>query len=148
MHDGSLALQVWVVAKLKAASGLTAIVGARILGARPAQTADLPFVLIENSDAQPFGRGEAQGCSVTMQVHCWTRAGGKPDAPARARKIANEIAKALSNQRPTISGWKVAHVFVERTRQMLERDNSTAHGIVEIRADMWPAPPDPEPEEP
>ena len=139
MIDGSLALQKSIIATLRA-SAASSLVDGRIYAARPDQDQGLPFMMVENSDAVPFARGEDRGCSVTQQIDCWAgERDSARDQMARVREIVSAITGALGNTRPVIAGWQVAHLWIESASARIEAKNS-ARGIVVVRADMWPTP--------
>lgn len=140
MIAGSLAVRSAVIALLRGAAPVTAIVGQRIYASAPDKRPE-PLVTLGPSQELGFGRAEDGGTSVWLQVDCWAQARKEAsDQIAVCGALLGAVSGALNLSKPTISGWRLfGQIIVKRTQLISEPDGVSAHGFVTIRADLAPA---------
>lgn len=128
MHDPSHALQKALVARLKSAVPLVA---SRVFDHAP-QSVTFPYIGIGDTQAIEDGAECIDGADVTITIHIWSREVGAVEA----RKIADQVAAALTDWEPDLSadGFAFASGMVRSSRVMADPDGLTTHGILTFEA--------------
>jgi len=129
MSEVSLMLQAAVVAELKAASALTAIVGERIYDAVPA-SAVFPYVTFRVDGVLDDGVDCVEASEIFFSIHVWSRAVGWPEAS----RIAGEIRDALDLNELDVTGYNLVNLHFRDFRRLDDPDGKTNHGVVSFRA--------------
>ena len=128
----SAAIQKLIVARLRAAAPVAALVGGRIYDHRPAASG-FPSVTIGPSDAV---REEAECLRLrteTVQVDCWTRTG---DATRAARELADAVTDALHHADGELETGALVQMRVPSIRAFRDRDGVTGHGVVTVEVEV------------
>ena len=99
MSDPSLELQSAIVTKLKADSGVMAIVGARVYDEVPAG-ATFPYISLGDSQVLPDKAECIDGTEVYFTVDGWTRDKTFP----MVKQLSKAIVAALDDQPLTVTG--------------------------------------------
>lgn len=102
MADGpDLALQKTLVATLRGAAGVTALVGARVYD-RPPQDVQFPYVQIGQIELAPLRMDGGTDHDLTFAVEAYSRpAGGRVEAA----RVAQAVRVALDSVTLTIAGF-------------------------------------------
>jgi Protein of unknown function (DUF3168) len=134
--SAGLALQKMMVARLKADSGVSALVGARIYDAVPQGVA---FPFIEISSLQEIDDGSAglvQSVEVFVDLNIWTRPEGGPSS-VQAQAVAEAVKQSLHipSALPDLAdGWALSLIERRSTRLLGDPDGATARAVVTLRA--------------
>ena len=116
-----------VVAGLKAAPAVTAIVAQRI-HASPPRMPTYPCVVVTRAEGRPAGENDAIEHLLTLT--CASRFGG----PEEARALVAAVRAALHDARPTLSGRRLVNLRVPYADVFAGADRETTLGIVRVRA--------------
>lgn len=137
MSDVSLALQAAIIAALKNASAITAIVGARVYDNVPIG-ASFPYVTYGEDqvieDDADAGECQIEGMEVFTSVHAWSRALGRVEV----KRLGGAIREAIHNTALSVTGFRVHLIEHESTRYLRDPDGITSHGVVLFRALLDP----------
>lgn len=129
MADGpALALQKGLIAKLKADTTLTALVGARIYD-EPPEPPTFPYVRLGTFVAEPFRTDDRQAWTVTFGVDCHSR----PNAGrVEATRIVDAVIGALEQSQAVlvVSGFRVAWIDLVTSQVARDADGQTYSGVV------------------
>lgn len=129
-----LLLQGAIVTRLKADSGVGALVGDKIYD-RPPSSPAFPYVTIR----VPQVIDEENTCSldetVVVELHAWSRAPGFVEC----RRICGAIKTALRTSLITVSGFDASVQHQESTRYLDDPDGLTSHGIVTFQFETTPS---------
>lgn len=107
MADRALQVHKAIVARLRAASAVTAIVSTRIYDTAP-DAASYPFCSVVHAGVAPFDGHNLRGSDLLIQVHCWSRKPGAVQAlQMRAAVIAalNDANLALDAGAAVLCRW-------------------------------------------
>lgn len=148
MIDASLLLKDAIIAALQGHAPLTAINGGRVYETPPPPPEpgeprdDVPFTSLGEPDATPWGNDGYRGSEVSLQIDNWAEA--TETAPDHMR-VAHQMNIATLNAMWTITlsldspaDWVLHKVWIDGTRVERDPDGVTAHGIVNIRANITP----------
>ncbi len=124
----SVAFQDLVLTKLKAASAVTAIVGARIVDGND-DSLDYPNITFGPSDSTPDDVDCIRGREETLQLDCWTREGGKKWP---CRKLVDAVKAALHDADGVLSTGALVLMRVDLVRVFDDPDGITTHGVVQV----------------
>lgn len=129
--SASLELQKAIVARLKANSGVTAIVSQRIFDRVP-EDAAFPFVQIGYFQEVDDHNECHDAFEVFMEIQCWSRAVGQVEA----KQLAEAVRKALHRYSPTLGDdfAIVDRVEFEGSRSIGDGDGLTTRIIVTFKA--------------
>lgn len=128
MSDPSYALQVALVAALKAAGALPDVVGGRVYDAVPAGAA-FPYVTLGQCQVLPDKAGCIDGVEVSLQVDAWSRAVGFGEV----KTIGAAIVAALDDQALAVDGFNVTVFELESAQYLRDPDGLTRHGAITFR---------------
>ena len=128
MADRTLELQKAVVAALKASAGVSALAGGRVYDRVP-EGAGFPHVSIGDVFANDFGAQGLEGTDAIMRIDVWSRAVGKVEL----RRLMAAIVAALHEIDLTPDAGTFVLGRWAGSRDMLDPDGITTHGIVEFR---------------
>lgn len=125
----TLELQRTIVAELKAAPALAALVADRVYD-RPPQGVAFPYVSIGpfqqiSDDADCLAAFE-----VFVDVHCWSRAYGSVEC----KQMTSAVVGALHEADLTLNGATLVEMRHRSTQEITDRDGETTHGISTFRA--------------
>lgn len=137
MASPSLELQGTIVARLKADSSVTALVGARVYETVPPEEerhartgAAFPYVSMGPADELSDDAECINGFEIALQVDVWSRAVGSPEA----KTIADAIRTSLRDYDfPLVSNALVLFQH-QQTRFLRDPDGLTTHGIIIFEA--------------
>lgn len=90
MSSPSLDLQAAIVSRLKADAAVTALIAGRVYDAVP-QNAEFPYVSLGPVDELSDDADCVDGFDISLQVDCWSRAVGAPEA----KNLSNAVRLAL-----------------------------------------------------
>lgn len=128
MSDPSLDLQVALVAALRAAPPVTAIVGARTYDVPPAGAA-FPYITIGDAQVLDDGSEHIDGTESFLDVHLWSREPGRRQIKtlsAAVRATLHEAELALADH------WLVS-LLVTEIEHLSDPDGKTWHSVVTLR---------------
>jgi hypothetical protein len=131
MSDPSLEIQAAMVAALKAAGALPAVVGARVYDAVPTSPAPtFPYVTLGDCQVLPDKAGCIDGAEVSLQIDVWSRATGYGEAKA----IGKAILAKLDDQPLTVTGHDVVVFEHASTNYLRDPDGLTRHVAITFRS--------------
>lgn len=139
MSDGpDLELQGAIVAKLKADTGLQALLGnpMRLYQDVPAPAALVfPYVTIGEGQNVPDQVQCIDGSEIFVDVHVWSRSPGF----AECKRIAAIIESALNDAILLLTDNRCIEIERDGARYLRDQDLETKHGVVTFRALTEPA---------
>lgn len=118
-----------LVATLKAAPAVTAIVGQRIHAMAP-RLPTYPCVVVSRSEGRPVGGVDGESIEHLLTLTCASRFGG----PEEARALVAAVRAALHDARPTLTGRRLVNLRVPYADVFAGADRETTLGIVRVRA--------------
>ncbi len=132
MRSSGPAVHDALIAYLRAAPAVAALVGARVYDRVPASVT-FPYVALGLSRTDRFRVQGADGCSLFCEVAGWTRAtsGGKHDAETLRAALEN----ALDDAALTVSGHKFQGCWVEGGTVDRMGDGLTVRVSINLRID-------------
>ena len=129
-----LLLQGAIVTRLKADSGVGALVSDRIYD-RPPNGPTFPYVTVEVTQVID----DENTCAVVKRpvfyFHCWSRKPGRVEV----QRIAGAVETAIRSSALTATGHQVSLQYQESTRYMTEDDGLTTHAIVTFEFETTPS---------
>lgn len=128
MSDPSYALQVALVAALKAAGALPDVVGGRVYDSVPPDAA-FPYVTLGDGQVLPDKAECVDGVEVSMQVDAWSRQVGYGEV----KTIGAAIVAALDDKPLAVAGFNVTVFELESARYLRDPDGKTRHGVITFR---------------
>lgn len=132
MSDPALALQGALVAALKAAAPVTALIGQRVYDHVPPNS-QFPYVTV-GDDQTLADHAECLEGSVEIHtnLHVWSR----PAIPGKveAKQIAGALVTLLNMAALTLSGYVLVLIEHETSHHLDDPDGITAHSVVTFRA--------------
>jgi len=128
MTSPTLELQGAIVTALKAAAGVTALVGVRVYDMVPADS-DFPYVSLGPTDEVSDDTDCTDGFEITLQIDCWSRKPGFPEV----RQIADAVRQAL---KPELTLTDNALFYLQHitTRTFRDPDGLTSHAALTFEA--------------
>jgi hypothetical protein len=133
MSDPSYEVQAAMVAALKAAGALPAVVGARVYDAAPAG-AVFPYITLGDCQVLPDKADCIDGAELFLQVDVWSRAVGYGEA----KTIAKAIMVKLDDQPLTVAGHDVIVFEHQATTYLRDPDGLTRHVALTFRSLVQP----------
>lgn len=136
MEEPTLAFQRAVIATLRAAPGVAALVSTRIYDRVPPD-AVMPYIRIGDdrvvSDAADcFGRA----VELATTIHVYSAATGKVEA----KRVCGAIVDSLTDTTLSLApDWSMDDLMHSRSIYFDEPDGLTTHGVVDFRAYLEPA---------
>lgn len=128
--DASLPLQKAIVAALKGAGAVSAIVAARVYDTPPTVPTK-PYLSMGPFDVLTDEADEYEGSETTLQVDAWSGGPGSVEVKQLGRAIRATLHQAVltldENQR-------LVALTVEQIRYLREPDGLTQHAAVTVRA--------------
>lgn len=118
-----------LVATLKAAPAVTAVVGQRIHAMAP-RLPTYPCVVVSRSEGRPVGGVDGEGIEHLLTLTCASRFGG----PEEARALVAAVRAALHDAKPTLAGRRLVNLRVPYADVFAGADRETTLGIVRVRA--------------
>jgi hypothetical protein len=118
-----------LVATLKAAPAVTAVVGQRIHAMAP-RMPTYPCVVVSRSEGRPVGGVDGEGIEHLLTLTCASRFGG----PEEARALVAAVRAALHDAKPTLAGRRLVNLRVPYADVFAGADRETTLGIVRVRA--------------
>lgn len=125
----SLELQDAIVRRLKADSGVIALVGNRVFDVAPA-SASYPYVAMSAVDDLQADAECVEAVEVTFLIDCWSRSPGTVECA----KIVEAVRAALHRYPLGLTTNALVEIYCRQTRRFMDPDNKTAHGVVEMAA--------------
>lgn len=125
----SLELQKAVVARLKADTGVTTLVGQRIYDAVPTN-ATFPYISLGPDQTLPSRADCYNGSEVTIQVDAWSRSVGFPEV----KRIAEAVRASLVDAPLSLTGHRLVDIALEEARVLRDVDVLTSHAALSFRA--------------
>jgi len=128
MTSPTLELQGAIVTALKAAAGVTALVGVRVYDMVPAAS-EFPYISLGPTDEVSDDTDCTDGFEITLQIDCWSRKPGFPEA----RQLADAVRQAL---KPELTLADNALVYLQHitTRTFRDPDGLTSHAALTFEA--------------
>lgn len=123
-NDAQSAVQTAVYGALVANAGVTALIGSRVYDHVPADAA-FPYVVIGETEAEPFDDKTKSGMVQAFGVHTWSRARGAKEA----KDVMAAVSAALHRAGLTVTGHELAWIRFTESELMLEDDGLTRHGV-------------------
>lgn len=131
--DSQWAVQQAIVAKLKGAAALTAIVGQRIYDDVPQGTA-YPYIVVDDMTSVPFDTQGGVGAQVGVNIYCWSQYRGRKEV----RQMMDAIYAALNRQALTISGHAHIDTLFMTSSTFRQGDGRTYSGMTSFRVTTEP----------
>lgn len=129
--SASAALQIAVIAALKADSAVAGYLGQRIYDNSPVAEV-FPYVTLGPSQELDDSAECIDGSEVFQQIDIWTQEGG---SQLTAKRICGAVRKALHGADLALAEpYALLLVEVESTSVVGDPDEKIAHGIVNVRA--------------
>lgn len=125
MASPSFELQVAIVTRLKAAAAVTAFVGARVYDSVP-ENPTFPYITVGEGDETSDDADCVDGFEISLDIDVWSRAQGFPEA----KKISDEIRKALKSPELTIPTNALVDFRHRQTRFLRDPDGLTSHAVM------------------
>ena len=125
----SLELQKALVARLKADTGVTALVGTRVYDLPPPEPS-YPYISLGPDQTVPDRADCYDGKEVTLQVDAWSRSIGFPEV----KRIAEAICAALDDAPLSLTGQRLVDLYEADVRTMRDPDGATSHAALTFRA--------------
>lgn len=129
MADPSLDLQEAIVAALKAAAPVAALVGQRIFDQVPANT-PFPYITYGADDVIQDDADCITAYEVSVQIDVWSRVKGQPEM----KRIAEAVRETLHDADLTLDNHALVLIEHERTRYLDDPDGQTKHGALTFKA--------------
>lgn len=126
--DPALPLQKAIVAALKAAPAVAAIVNGRIYDGVPTNAVK-PYVSFGPFQMLPEHADCLDGGESFITLDGWA---GGPDT-VQAKQLGAAIAVALDEAVLTLDGQRLVGIAIEQTQYLREPDGITAHAVVTLR---------------
>lgn len=129
MTSATLELQGAIVARLKAVSAVTALIGQRVYDAVPASPT-FPYVSFGPSDELADNAECIHADEVTFQIDAWSRAVGFPEV----RQVGAAVRDALHEHEFNLTANAFVSFEHRTTRVFRDPDGITSHAAIEFRA--------------
>lgn len=131
MSDPSLPLQAALVAALKAAAGVTALVSTRVYDAAP-ESPTFPYVTLGDGQVIPDKADCIDGVEIFAVIDCWSRANGYPEV----KRLAAAVVAALDDnpQDLTVAGYNLVIFEIQSVNYMRDPDGQTRHAALTFHA--------------
>jgi hypothetical protein len=125
----SLELQGVIVSRLKAESGVRALVVDRVYDNVPAD-AGFPRITLGSTDETSDDAECIEGLAISFQIDCWSQAVGFPEA----RKMSDAVRRALHEADLTLTDNALVTIAHRQTRVFRDPDGLTSHAAMTFDA--------------
>jgi hypothetical protein len=129
MSDPSLAMQAALVARLKVASGVSSIVGARVYDAIPS-SAVKPYINLGQPQVLPDKASCIDGAEVSYPIHGWSTG----PASVQIKQLGAAVVAALDEFQLVVNGHNVIVFELEQIQYLNDPDGITNHFVAIFRA--------------
>ena len=129
MASPSLELQGAIVARLKAAAGLSALIGAHVYDDVPKKMV-FPYATVGEGDETSDDADCIDGFEISLDIDIWSRAVGFPEA----KRISDEIRKALKAPDLSLPTNALVYFRHRQTRFLRDPDGLTSHAVMTFEA--------------
>ncbi len=132
MASPELELQRAIVTRLKADTGLTALVNG-VYDQPPTNAWATPKEGYVTIGEVQFIRDDATciyGGDVYLTLHAWSRKVGFPEC----KKIADAVVESLHLAPMTLTTWRLASIMHRQTRVFRDVDGLSSHGVIDFKA--------------
>lgn len=129
MTSPTLELQGAIVARLKADAAVSALIAGRVYDAVPSNPT-FPYVSFGPSDELSDDADCITGFDIAMQIDCWSRAVGFPEA----RRISDAVRAALVATDLPITANALVYFTHRQTRLFRDPDGLTSHAAISFEA--------------
>ncbi len=131
MSDPSLALQKAIIAALKAAGGVSAIIGQRVYDDVPKSSLPVfPYISLGPTQVLPDKADCIDGTEVSQQIDAWSRTVGMPEV----KQLGAAIVAALDDNPPSVDGFTCVIFEIESINYLPDPDGETHHAILSFHA--------------
>lgn len=142
--SGELAVQVALFDKLRADSGVVALLADSVIPASPMEPAiydhvpqveasesdeAFPYIVIGESTSVPFDADDMNGQEHVIVLHIWSRAHGRTEA----KQISDAIYAALHNATLEVAGQNFVYCFWEFSESVPDPDERLKHHVTRFR---------------
>ena len=128
--SASVELQTLILNRLLAFPAVAAIVGNRVFDGKPEGEA-YPSITFGPSDHRPEDADCIPARGETLQLDCWTQAGGRQWP---ARELADAVKAALHGYTGDLGTNALVSLEVDMVRVFRDPDGITSHGVVRCNA--------------
>ena len=111
--------------RLKATAAVSAFVGNRVYDSVPEKPV-FPYITVGEGDETSDDADCIDGLEISLDIDVWSRAPGFPEA----KKISDEIRKALKTPELTIPTNELVYFRHRQTRFLRDPDGKTAHAVM------------------
>lgn len=135
LTDPSFALQKAVVAALKGAAAVTAIVSSRVfdqVGRNPDGSPNVPFPYIALGDTQvlPETAECTDAATSYVTLHLWSRAVGFPEV----KRLGAAVITALHDATLALESGGLQSLLLQSTHYLRDPDGLTSHAVLVFEA--------------
>ncbi|WP_275790551.1 DUF3168 domain-containing protein [Pararhizobium gei] len=128
----SLALHDFVGVLLKGSAKVTSIVGQAIYDGVP-KTAPKKYISFGPSDSIRADADCIPGRVETLQIDCWVEDQGKLWP---CKRLVDAVIDAVHEKEGNLSVGALVSLGVTLTQTFIDRDGITAHGVVQVTAEL------------
>lgn len=122
-----------LIARLRADTPLTTLVGQRIYGRRAPQNATFPYVVV-NASAQIWDTKNRRGYDLAVRLQGYARGGAGVTATEQGDAILTALYNSLHQTRFAVTGGSMLDCSQNGLAEVaLEPDNKTAQAVLEMR---------------
>ena len=115
---------------LKADSGFIALLGGTYIYDDVPQTAEFPFVVLDQMRINDWSTGTERGSEHILMLHIWSRYKGKQEA----YEIADAIRSLLDDAELTLDDNRLINLTHQYSDLKRDTDGETYHGVIRFRA--------------
>lgn len=124
MASPAVTLQTALIAALKADSGVSALVGARVYDRGP-QDGPFPSISLGPESSEPLDTATLRGRETVWQIDVWSDVPGG----AQARSIMAAVSARLDEGALTLTGHALVRGRLVSDRTITEPDGVRTHGV-------------------
>lgn len=137
--DASYELILAAIAKLRATSAVTALVGTKIYDRVPEKkdgtpNVASPYISMGPTTTIPDDYDCVDGEEITFQLDAWSWGSGEAYGSVEVRKIADAVKRALHDADLALSNNALVTLRHELTRILRDPDNVTNHAAIQFTA--------------
>lgn len=127
----STELQTLIYQRLIADAGVSAIIADRVFDGKMLEGVDFPYVTFGPSDQIEDDADCITGLIETVQLDCWSRAGG---GFLEVKRLADAVRRALHRHSGDIGDHALVEMRVTSSRMFRDPDGLTYHAAISIEA--------------
>ncbi len=131
--DPERALTAALLARLRADSGVTALVGSRTWD-QPPPDPGFPYLHLGRVETRPLGGDPAEGAELVVTLTCVSRFGGKEEAQA----VGAALRAALHDADLAVADHRLANLRVTFQDVFRASDWRSVYGVTRLRAVVEP----------